>query len=416
MGTEDADDHRARRLVVEHGDDEFSVDLGAVGPPDHRGDAPAQQRRNLRVHEVLEAALELAGHGVGHDVEHGAPHQRARRPSHQLLGRRVGVADLALRVGGHHGVAQLVEHGDAEPGPGRVKGERSGIEEAVEGVGRARLLVEQGARFPVHGYGDGDLERRSRQLGQHGREPHRLGRRVAMQVDAPVIGERAHDLQPPTTWRVGRRRLGHGEAFGRVGHRDTDGSSALDQLDRNVELAGCMLHRVGGQLREHECQRLANLLAVLGQDVAEETPGFSDGAGPTGERPTRAQHPDFHCADIAVSGSGLGPVNRRAPHTGCTAFLPRRSAGKRILTPMEQEIGVSYPTGGLHSAPMEERYESELSRSATVLDGVDRALERMSVGNYGTCETCATAILPADLERDPTQRHCEQHLEFAPAE
>jgi DnaK suppressor protein len=65
---------------------------------------------------------------------------------------------------------------------------------------------------------------------------------------------------------------------------------------------------------------------------------------------------------------------------------------------------------------MEERYESELTRSATVLDGVDLALERMSAGSYGTCETCATAILPADLERDPTRRHCEQHLEFAPAE
>ncbi len=60
---------------------------------------------------------------------------------------------------------------------------------------------------------------------------------------------------------------------------------------------------------------------------------------------------------------------------------------------------------------MEERYESELTRSATVLDGVDRALERMSTGSYGTCEACGTAILPADLERDPTRAHCEQHLE-----
>jgi RNA polymerase-binding transcription factor DksA len=60
---------------------------------------------------------------------------------------------------------------------------------------------------------------------------------------------------------------------------------------------------------------------------------------------------------------------------------------------------------------MEERYESELTRSATVLDGVDRALERLSTGSYGTCEACAAAILPADLERDPTRWHCEQHLE-----
>jgi RNA polymerase-binding transcription factor DksA len=61
--------------------------------------------------------------------------------------------------------------------------------------------------------------------------------------------------------------------------------------------------------------------------------------------------------------------------------------------------------------PMEERYESELTRSATVLDGVDRALERLSAGNYGTCEACGAVILDSDLERDPTRRHCEQHLE-----
>jgi RNA polymerase-binding transcription factor DksA len=62
---------------------------------------------------------------------------------------------------------------------------------------------------------------------------------------------------------------------------------------------------------------------------------------------------------------------------------------------------------------VEERYESELTRSATVLDGVDHALERLSKGSYGTCDTCGTAIAGADLERDPTRRHCEQHVELA---
>ena len=61
---------------------------------------------------------------------------------------------------------------------------------------------------------------------------------------------------------------------------------------------------------------------------------------------------------------------------------------------------------------MEERYESELTRSATVLDGVDEALERLSVGGYGACATCGSPILDADLERDPTRRFCEQHLPF----
>ncbi len=59
---------------------------------------------------------------------------------------------------------------------------------------------------------------------------------------------------------------------------------------------------------------------------------------------------------------------------------------------------------------VEERYESELTRAATVLDGVDRALERLSDGTYGQCETCGAPVLDADLERDPTRRMCEQHL------
>jgi RNA polymerase-binding transcription factor DksA len=59
---------------------------------------------------------------------------------------------------------------------------------------------------------------------------------------------------------------------------------------------------------------------------------------------------------------------------------------------------------------MEERYESELGRSAAVLDGVDRALEHLSEGTYGQCESCGAPVLDADLERDPTRRWCEQHL------
>jgi len=63
-----------------------------------------------------------------------------------------------------------------------------------------------------------------------------------------------------------------------------------------------------------------------------------------------------------------------------------------------------------YPALVEERYESELARSAAVLDGVDRALEILSEGTYGQCETCGAPVLDADLERDPTRRVCEQHL------
>jgi RNA polymerase-binding transcription factor len=59
---------------------------------------------------------------------------------------------------------------------------------------------------------------------------------------------------------------------------------------------------------------------------------------------------------------------------------------------------------------VEEHYESELAQSAAVLDGVDRALERLSDGRYGSCETCGAPIRGADLEADPIRRRCEQHL------
>ena len=62
---------------------------------------------------------------------------------------------------------------------------------------------------------------------------------------------------------------------------------------------------------------------------------------------------------------------------------------------------------------MEERYESELARAAAVLDGVDRALERLSEGTYGQCETCGAPVLEGDLEHDPTRRRCEQHVTSA---
>jgi DnaK suppressor protein len=59
---------------------------------------------------------------------------------------------------------------------------------------------------------------------------------------------------------------------------------------------------------------------------------------------------------------------------------------------------------------VEERYESELTRASSVLDGVDRALDRLSAGTYGQCETCGAPVLDADLEGDPTRRMCREHL------
>jgi RNA polymerase-binding transcription factor DksA len=58
---------------------------------------------------------------------------------------------------------------------------------------------------------------------------------------------------------------------------------------------------------------------------------------------------------------------------------------------------------------MEERYEAELAQSTQVLNDVDRALERLTSGVYGSCEICGTAIPDSSLSADPTRRVCEQH-------
>jgi RNA polymerase-binding transcription factor DksA len=65
---------------------------------------------------------------------------------------------------------------------------------------------------------------------------------------------------------------------------------------------------------------------------------------------------------------------------------------------------------GLPCPLVEERYETNLARSAAVLNAVDRALDRLSEGTYGRCETCGAPVLDSHLERDPTQCLCEQHL------
>ena len=63
-----------------------------------------------------------------------------------------------------------------------------------------------------------------------------------------------------------------------------------------------------------------------------------------------------------------------------------------------------------YPAVVEERYEDDLAQSQQVLDDVERALERLSEGSYGSCEICDDPILGADLAADPTRRVCEQHL------
>lgn len=41
---------------------------------------------------------------------------------------------------------------------------------------------------------------------------------------------------------------------------------------------------------------------------------------------------------------------------------------------------------------------------------VERALERLADGTYGTCEVCGTRLPPAELEARPAARRCGAHL------
>jgi len=49
----------------------------------------------------------------------------------------------------------------------------------------------------------------------------------------------------------------------------------------------------------------------------------------------------------------------------------------------------------------------------TTLNEVDRALERLRVGSYRTCQVCSTPIADADLVANPLLANCPAHPELA---
>jgi RNA polymerase-binding transcription factor DksA len=49
----------------------------------------------------------------------------------------------------------------------------------------------------------------------------------------------------------------------------------------------------------------------------------------------------------------------------------------------------------------------------TTLNDVDRALERLRLGTYRTCQACGTRIDDSDLEADPLLANCPTHPELA---
>lgn len=49
------------------------------------------------------------------------------------------------------------------------------------------------------------------------------------------------------------------------------------------------------------------------------------------------------------------------------------------------------------------------------LDGVERALQRLDDGSYGTCQACGAEIPDEGLAAEPIARFCAEHRSAAPA-
>ncbi len=55
-------------------------------------------------------------------------------------------------------------------------------------------------------------------------------------------------------------------------------------------------------------------------------------------------------------------------------------------------------------------HQRVLTEAETVLDDVDRALQRLDAGTYGVCEVCGDGIDDETLAASPVVRTCRAHL------
>lgn len=89
----------------------------------------------------------------------------------------------------------------------------------------------------------------------------------------------------------------------------------------------------------------------------------------------------------------------------------RRALGAEIIS-LGQSQAVEGGTLGNHVADdatdiLEQQTDIVLARQVDdKLRDIDIALQRLSEGTYGTCETCGKPINPARLEALPTARQC----------
>lgn len=64
-------------------------------------------------------------------------------------------------------------------------------------------------------------------------------------------------------------------------------------------------------------------------------------------------------------------------------------------------------------APMPELDHDAVAHIENTLNQVDRALERLRVGTYRTCQVCGSPLDPADLVVTPLLANCAAHPELA---
>ena len=320
-GAEDADDHPAGERVVEDAHDQLGVHVRSVGPPQ----AGVQPAPDEVAGPGCDVGPEVVAHGrgdrLGHEVDDRPADERAARPAQQRLGRRVHVADHALLVGRHDRVAQPVEHRPhARHGPRRLAHRRGRGRRRRRGCRGHRRRCRLFLRSPL---GTGTLGARRRRsihgLGQHQREPHRLARLVAVHLDAPGVGQRAHDVEAAPVRCVRCRFLGRRVPGGTVADLDAHAPAVGGDVHRHLEFGRGVPHGIGGELREHQDERVDVLPVAAGQLAAQEAAGLADGGHRGGEPPGGETCGGVDCARF---GRGLSP-GRLGPCIPVAIALPR---------------------------------------------------------------------------------------------
>ena len=69
--------------------------------------------------------------------------------------------------------------------------------------------------------------------------------------------------------------------------------------------------------------------------------------------------------------------------------------------------------GNKYDVAMSEFTNESVEAIESTLNDVDRALERLRLGTYRTCQVCSTPIDDADLEANPLLANCRAHPELA---